>query len=113
MKDVLTNLQRSNNLGLQNWFWWPLFPLYPYGSRNTIFSELVPNLVWGFEQLQGLYYVAVPIRLIVLKVSGGLMLGNPLPPTDEILRELDLLQKKNHLQILNCLDQYLLLLKYP
>ena len=26
--------------GNNNWFWWPLFPLYPYGSRNTVFSEL-------------------------------------------------------------------------
>ena len=64
-----------------NWFWWPLFPLYPYGSRNTTFSELVPNLVWSFEQLQGLYYVAVPIRMTVVKVPKGLMLINPLPPT--------------------------------
>ncbi|WP_269622830.1 DUF4336 domain-containing protein [Prochlorococcus marinus] len=78
-----------------NWFWWPLFPLYPYGSRNTIFTELVTDLVWSFEQLQGLYYVAVPIRLTVIKVPKGLMLINPLPPTKELLKDLRRLEQKH------------------
>ena len=77
-----------------NWFWWPLFPLYPYGSRNTIFNELVPNLIWSFEQLQGLYYVAVPIRMTVVKVPKGLMLFNPLPPTKSLITELKVLEEK-------------------
>ena len=55
-----------------NWPWWPLLPLYPYGKKHTLFRELIPNQVWSFEQLQGLYYVAVPIRLTVVKVDGGL-----------------------------------------
>ena len=72
----------------QEWRWWPLLPLYPYGKRKTICQELIPGQVWSLEQLQGLYYVAVPIRLTVVKVSGGLMLFNPLPPTKELLENL-------------------------
>ena len=68
----------------QVWPWWPLLPLYPYGSRRTLFSELIPGQLWSLEQLQGVYYVAVPVRLTVAKVPGGLMLVNPLPPTGEV-----------------------------
>ncbi|KZR87419.1 hypothetical protein MITS9509_01271 [Synechococcus sp. MIT S9509] len=68
----------------QSWPWWPLLPLYPYGRRATHFEELIPGQVWSLEQLQGVYYVAVPIRLTVVKVPGGLMLVNPLPPTGEL-----------------------------
>ena len=78
----------------QNWSWWPLFPLYPYGRKRTIFRELVPNQIWSFEQLQGIYYVAVPIRLLVVRVKNELMIINPLPPTTELLRDINLLQKK-------------------
>tara|TARA_Y100001968_G_scaffold332899_1_gene392912 strand:- start:1516 stop:2721 length:1206 start_codon:yes stop_codon:yes gene_type:complete len=77
----------------QSWNWWPLLPLYPYGLRKTFFTELVPNQVWSFEQLQGIYYVAVPVRLTVVKVSGGLMILNPLPPTKELLEKISQLQK--------------------
>ena len=83
------------NQNNQIWFWWPLFPLYPYGRKRTIFKEIVPNQIWSFEQLQGIYYVAVPIRLIVAKIPGGLMLFNPLPPTKELLKDLIELQEKH------------------
>ena len=79
----------------QQWPWWPLLPLYPYGRRRTLVKELIPNQIWSFEQLQGLYYVAVPVRLTVVKVSGGLMLFNPLPPTNELRRALLELEKKH------------------
>ncbi len=78
----------------QSWPWWPLLPLYPYGRRRTVFEELIPGNIWGFQQLQGLYYVAVPVRLTVVKVSNGLMLINPLPPTSELLRGLSALEKQ-------------------
>lgn len=79
----------------QRWPWWPLLPLYPYGRKYTLFKEIIPKQVWGLEQLQGLYYVAVPVRLTVLKVSGGLMLVNPLPPTGELLEHLADLEKEH------------------
>ena len=78
----------------QSWPWWPLLPLYPYGRRRTLYKELIPNLIWSFEQLQGLYCVAVPVRLTVVKVPGGLMLVNPLPPTKELLTDLYILEEK-------------------
>ena len=73
----------------KDWKWWPLFPLYPYGTKKTILKELVPNQIWSLEQIQGLYYVAVPIRMTVIKVRDGLMLINPLPPTKELIKELE------------------------
>ena len=79
----------SNN----KWYWWPLFPLYPYGKKKTILRELIPDQIWSLEQIQGLYYVAVPIRMTVIKVDNGLMLINPLPPTKELINELETLIK--------------------
>ena len=73
----------------KKWYWWPLFPLYPYGNKKTILRELVPDQIWSLEQIQGLYYVAVPIRMTVIKVDNGLMLINPLPPTKELINELE------------------------
>ena len=84
----------SNLASEQKWSWWPLLPLYPYGRKRTIFRELVPNQIWSFEQLQGIYYVAVPVRLLVVRVKNELMIINPLPPTDELLRDIDVLVKK-------------------
>ena len=79
----------------QQWPWWPLLPLYPYGRRRTIFKELIPDQLWSLEQLQGLYYVAVPVRLTVVKVSEGLMLLNPLTPTKELLQFIKKLEEKD------------------
>lgn len=72
-----------------------MLPLYPYGRRRTVFSELIPGQLWSLEQLQGVYYVAVPVRLTVAKVPGGLMLVNPLPPTGEVLQAIANLEKQH------------------
>ena len=79
----------------QNWPWWPLLPLYPYGRRRTVFSELIPGQLWSLEQLQGVYYVAVPVRLTIAKVPGGLMLVNPLPPTGEVRQAIASLEQQH------------------
>ncbi|QNJ28764.1 DUF4336 domain-containing protein [Synechococcus sp. A15-24] len=79
----------------QGWPWWPLLPLYPYGRRHTLFSELIPGQLWSLEQLQGVYYVAVPVRLTVAKVPGGLMLVNPLPPTGEVRQAIARLEQQH------------------
>ncbi len=75
----------SSDSRLQRWPWWPLLPLYPYGRRVSLMRELIAGRVWCFEQLHGVWYVAVPIRMTVLKVEGGLMLYAPVPPTAELL----------------------------
>ena len=72
----------------QSWPWWPLLPLYPYGQRRTLVRELIPDQLWSFEQLQGIFYVAVPIRMTVARVPGGLMLYAPVAPTAEVRRAL-------------------------
>jgi len=79
----------------QRWAWWPLLPLYPYGRRPTLMRELVSNRVWCFEQLHGVWYVAVPIRMTVLKVEEGLLLYAPLPPTAELLLGLRALEAQH------------------
>ena len=79
----------------QRWPWWPLLPLYPYGRRRTVFTELIPGQLWSLEQLQGVYYVAVPVRLTVAKVPGGLMLVNPLPPTRELRQFIAALEQEH------------------
>ncbi len=76
----------------QRWPWWPLLPLYPYGRRRTLVRELLPETIWGFEQLQGIFYVAVPIRMTVLRLREGLLLYAPVPPTAELRRELQRLE---------------------
>jgi len=79
----------------QRWAWWPLLPLYPYGRRPTLMRELVPNRVWCFEQLHGVWYVAVPIRMTVVKVEGGLMLYAPLAATEEVIRGIHALENEH------------------
>ena len=77
----------------QRWPWWPLLPLYPYGRRRTLVRELIPGQLWSFEQLQGVFYVAVPIRMTVVRLRHGLMLYAPVAPTAEVLEALrDLVQ---------------------
>ena len=83
----------------QSWPWWPLLPLYPYGRRSTLVRELIPDQLWSFEQLQGVFYVAVPIRMTVVRVRGGLMLYAPVAPTGEVRRALlDLEQRYGPVQ---------------
>lgn len=79
----------------QRWAWWPLLPLYPYGRRPTLVCELLKDRIWTFEQLHGVWYVAVPIRMSVLKVREGLLLYAPLAPTAEVLAHLRLLEAEH------------------
>ncbi len=72
----------------QRWPWWPLLPLYPYGRRATLVRELIKERLWSFEQLQGVWYVAVPIRMTVLRLRHGLLLHAPVAPTAEVVAQL-------------------------
>ncbi len=69
-------------------FWplWPLVPLYPYNRRRTLRKEVVKDQIWTFEQLQGILYVIVPVRMTVIKLKeGGLFVYAPVAPTKECL----------------------------
>lgn len=72
-----------------DWAWplWPLLPLYPYGNRRTLCTEVVKDTIWTFDQIQGILYVAVPIRMTVVKLdSEGLFVYAPVAPTPECIR---------------------------
>lgn len=80
-------LKLTNNNSEYNWNLWPLVPIYPYGQRRTIRKEIVKDTIWTFEQLQGIFYVVVPIRMTVVRLqSGGLLVYAPVAPTKECLQ---------------------------
>lgn len=73
----------------QDWSWkfWQVVPLYPYGQRRTLRQEVVKDSVWTFDQIQGIFYVVVPIRMTVVKLAaGGLLVYAPVAPTPECVR---------------------------
>ncbi len=70
-----------------SWPWWPAAPLYPYGQRRTLRREVIKDTLWTFDQLQGILYVVVPIRMTVVKLEqGGLLIYAPVAPTPECIR---------------------------
>lgn len=69
------------------WRFWPALPIYPYGQRRTIRIEVVKDTIWTFDQLQGIFYVVVPVRMTVVKLEeGGLLVYAPVAPTPECIR---------------------------
>ncbi len=73
--------------GDRAWPLWPVVPIYPYGQRRTLRREVIPDKLWLFEQVQGIFYVIVPIRMTVVKLAeGGLLAFAPVAPTRECVR---------------------------
>jgi hypothetical protein len=69
------------------WRFWPIVPIYPYSKRRTLRQEVVKGTIWTFDQLQGIFYVVVPIRMTIVKLeSGGLLVYAPVAPTPECIR---------------------------
>lgn len=78
------------------WPLWPVVPIYPYGHRRTLKREIIPGKLWLFEQVQGIFYVIVPIRMTVIKLAGGgLMAFSPVAPTRECLRMMRELEQEH------------------
>jgi Domain of unknown function (DUF4336) len=70
-----------------DWRFWPILPLYPYGKRRTLRQTVVPDTIWTFDQVQGILYTVVPIRMTVVKLAaGGLLAYAPVAPTAECIR---------------------------
>ncbi|HIK53807.1 MAG TPA: DUF4336 domain-containing protein [Synechococcales cyanobacterium M55_K2018_004] len=70
-----------------SWFYWFLVPIYPYGQRRTLRTEVVKDTIWTFDQVQGIFYVVVPVRMTVVRLeSGGLLVYAPVAPTPECIR---------------------------
>ena len=64
-------------------------PLYPYGTRWTLRQEVVKDRIWTFDQVQGILYVIVPVRMTVVRLNeGGLLVYAPIAPTAECLGQL-------------------------
>jgi hypothetical protein len=69
------------------WPFWFVLPLYPQGRRRTLRQEIQKETIWIFDQVLGLLYVVVPIRMTVVKLSeGGLLVYAPVAPTRECIR---------------------------
>ena len=75
------------------WRDWPLLPIYPYSKRRTLRQEVLKNTIWTFDQVQGIFYVVVPIRMTIIRLeTGGLLVYAPVAPTAEcisLVRELE------------------------
>lgn len=90
--DETTMKKQERGSGMRppgNWSWpfWPVVPIYPYGRRRTLRQEVVKDTVWTFDQLQGILYIVVPIRMTVVKLeAGGLLVYAPVAPTPECIQ---------------------------
>lgn len=76
-----------NNPKDWSWPFWAAVPLYPYSRRRTVRQEIVQDTIWTFDQLHGILYTIVPIRMTVVKLfGGGLLVYAPVAPTTECVR---------------------------
>ena len=86
---------------------WPLgkvaFSLLPlagtYSRRATVEKEVIPNIMWTYDQIQGVVNVNVPVRQVVIKLSpeagGGLFVHNPVAPTKQLITMMSDLEKRH------------------
>ncbi|MBE9206021.1 DUF4336 domain-containing protein [Nostoc sp. LEGE 06077] len=80
-------MHSSNNPKDWSWPFWPVVPLYPYSRRRTRCQEIVKDTIWTFEQFHGILYTIVPMRMTVIKLTGGgLLVYAPVAPTKECVR---------------------------
>ena len=84
---MLETLEKQNKSPDYSWRFWFTLPIYPFGKRRTIRKEVVKDTIWTFDQLQGIFYVVVPIRMTVVRLNeGGLLVYAPVAPTPECIR---------------------------
>ena len=90
------NLLASTSNKDWSWRFWLAVPLYPYSRRRTIRKEVIKDTLWTFDQLQGILYTVVPIRMSVVKLEkGGLLVYAPVAPTKECIRLVKELEAKH------------------
>jgi hypothetical protein len=84
-----------------NWNLWPSLPVAPYSKRKTTMLDLGKG-VYVFDQIIGIYYVQLPIRMTVLTLGDenggdnkGLFVYAPIAPTKECLNLLKPLIEKH------------------
>jgi hypothetical protein len=59
--------------GRRRWGLWWLLPIEPFSNRKTVVAEVIPGVMWTFEQLLG----AVAVR------SGTAPASHPISPAPE------------------------------
>lgn len=65
---------------------WGILPIGTYKKKKTVMESIVPGEVWTFDQKFGILNVQVPLRMTVIKLSGGgLFVYNPIAATQELL----------------------------
>jgi hypothetical protein len=65
---------------------WGILPVGTYKKKKTVKETIVDGQVWTFEQKFGILDVQVPLRMTVIKLSGGgLFVYNPIAATKECL----------------------------
>jgi hypothetical protein len=65
---------------------WGILPIGPYKSKKTIRETIVPGKLWTLDQKFGILNVQVPVRMTIMKLSGGgLVVYNPLAATKECI----------------------------
>jgi Domain of unknown function (DUF4336) len=83
LKERISSLTETS-VADRSWRFWFTLPIYPYRQRRTIRTEVIPDTIWTFDQVQGIFYVVVPIRMTVVKLDGGgLLVYAPVAPTGE------------------------------
>lgn len=86
---MTSRVEESQGNHPRDWLWrfWPVLPLYPYGQRRTLCREVVKDTIWTFDQLHGILYTIVPIRMTVIKLdAGGLLVYAPVAATSECVK---------------------------
>ena len=66
---------------------WGVLPVGPYkAKRSAPIETIVPGQVWTIDQKFGILNVQVPVRMTIVKLSGGgLWILNPIAATRELL----------------------------
>ena len=93
MSQIEPNELNHDRLDSQDYHWrfWANVPIYPYSKRRTIRREVLPDTIWTFDRLQGIFYVVVPIRMTIIRLEAGGLLVYALAPTPQcigLVREL-------------------------
>jgi hypothetical protein len=89
VSQIKTNELSHNQIEDRDYYWrfWANVPIYPYSQRRTLRREILPDTIWTFDQLQGIFYVVVPIRMTVVRLErGGLLVYAPVAPTRQCIR---------------------------
>lgn len=80
----------------QDYGLWGILPVGTYKKKKTIRETIVPGKLWTFDQKFGILDVQVPLRMTIVKLSGGgLFVYDAVAPTPECLELVNELVKEH------------------